>query len=214
MSALQRRMPSSFAAAALLALVGCSLDYDAGRIAQERPEELPETVLFQSSYTVERESNRVLVFSAERLETYPEQEKQLLYGISFQERNAEGEVLSSGTSDEAIYFTDTSDVELSGGILFRSETEGAEVTADYLYWNDEESRLTSRENDRVTVVRDSGSEITGLGFEADTRLKEVSFSADVSGRLVTDDAEEDNAEEDDVDEDNAEEQEDTDSTDS
>ncbi len=178
------------AVVALLVLAGCSLDYDAGRIAQERPEDIPETILFQSSYTVERKSNRVLVFAAERLETYPEQEKQLLYGISFEERSAEGEVLSSGNADEAVYFTDTSDVELTGGIRFRSDTEGAEVTADYLYWSDEESRLTSRENDRVTVVRDSGSEITGLGFEADTRLKEVSFSGDVSGRLVTDDEEE------------------------
>lgn len=192
---LLRRALRPAAIAAGLVLAGCSLDYDAGRIAQERPEDIPETVLFQSSYTVERKSNRILVFAAERLETYPEQEKQLLFGISFEERSAEGEVLSSGTADEAVYLTDTSDVELSGGIRFRSEAEGAEVTADYLYWSDEESRLTSRENDRVTVVRDSGSEITGLGFEADTRLKEVSFSGDVRGRLVTDDEATDHDEE-------------------
>jgi LPS export ABC transporter protein LptC len=173
--------------------LGCSLDYDAGRIAEERPEEIPETILFQSSYTVERTNDRVLKFTAEQAESYPEQNKQLLFGLTFTERDGNGEVLSSGTADSATYFTDTDNVELSGGIRFRAETESAEVQAEYLYWNDEEDRLTSREDERVTVIRDSGSRITGLGFEADTRLKEVSFTGDVSGTLVTDD--EDNADE-------------------
>lgn len=177
-------------ALAMVILGACSLDYEQGRIAEERPEEVPETVLFQSSYTVERRNERVLTFTAEQIETYPEREEQLLFGLAFEERNAEGELLTSGSADEAVYYTESTDVELSGAIRFRSETEEAEVSAEYLYWNDEESRLTSREGDRVTVRRDSGSEITGTGFEAETSLKEVSFTGGVSGRLVTDDEDE------------------------
>jgi LPS export ABC transporter protein LptC len=172
---------------ALAALAACSLDYDAGRIAQERPEDLPETILYDSSYTIERSNNRILRFTAERVESYPERDMQLLYGVSFEERNDAGEVLSAGRANEAEYFVESDDVRLTGDIRFRSEAEGAEVEAGYLYWSDEESRLSSREGERVTVVRDSGSRISGRGFVADTRLKEVSFSGDVSGRLVTED---------------------------
>jgi len=187
---ISRRCRTLLVLVAIALAAGCSLDYDAGRIAEERPEELPETILFESSYTIERRSDRVLRFTAERAESYPEQNTQLLFGLTFTERNADGEVLSSGNADRATYFTDSDNVELSGGIRFRAETESAEVQAEYLFWNDEEDRLTSREDERVTVVRDSGSKITGLGFEADTRLKRVSFTGEVSGTLVTDDSEE------------------------
>ncbi len=171
----------------LTLFAACSLDYEAGRIAQERPEDLPETILYESSYTIERSNNRVLQFTAERVESYPERNTQLLYGVAFEERNDAGKTLSSGQANEAEYFGESDDVRLDGDIRFRSEAEGAEVEAEYLYWSDEDSSLSSRESQRVTVIRDSGSRITGLGFVADTRLKEVSFSGDVSGRLVTDD---------------------------
>ena len=188
----QRGRTSSavLAAAALLLMAGCSLDYDSISMAEERDESVPETIVTEAQFTVVRSSSRTFRISADRAETYPERQEQILYGLRFEEINAEGEVITDGSADQAEHNTETDDVTMEGNISFYSREYEAQVSTDYLSWNNEERMLTGRDDGEVRLELDSGSVVEGTGFEADMRRSIARFAQSVRGVLVTDDEEE------------------------
>lgn len=180
---------STLVVAVLLAagtFAGCSMDYEQSVVAEERPEDVPETVMIEATFTVVRTGSRLFSIEAARAETYPERGERVFTALSFQEIAADGTLLTRGTADHAVFETESENVELSGAVEFFSETEEAGISTPYLFWNDEERILTAREDDLVRVERTNGSVIEGTGFSSDLRLKVVTFSGRVQGRLVTD----------------------------
>jgi LPS export ABC transporter protein LptC len=169
-----------------LAITGCSLDYEELQMAEERDESVPETVVTDADFTVVRSGGRSFRISAERAETYPEREEQILTGLTFEELGADGAVITSGAADRAVHNTATDDVTMSGSITFYSEEYEARVTTDYLSWKNEEKVLRGRNDGTVRLERDSGTVVEGTGFEADMRRSIARFARSVQGVLVTD----------------------------
>jgi LPS export ABC transporter protein LptC len=165
---------------------GCSLDYEQLQMAEERDESVPETVVTEADFTVVRSGARSFRISAERAETYPEREEQILTGLSFEELGADGEVITSGAADRAVHDTATDDVTMSGNISFYSREYEARVRTGYLAWNNEEKVLRGRDDGQVRLELDSGTVIEGTGFEADMRRSIARFAESVQGVLVTD----------------------------
>jgi LPS export ABC transporter protein LptC len=186
----QHTASTVLAAAALLLMAGCSLDYDQISMAEERDESVPETIVTEAQFTVVRSPSRTFRISADRAETYPERQEQVLYGLRFEEINADGEVITDGSADRAVHNTETDNVTMEGNISFYSEEYEAQVSTDYLSWNNEERMLTGRDDGEVRLELDSGSVIEGTGFEADMRRSIARFAQSVQGVLVTDDEEE------------------------
>ena len=168
------------------ALTSCSLDYEQLQMAEERDESVPETVISDAEFTVVRTGARSFRISAERAETYPERQEQILSGLSFEELGAGGEVITTGRADRAVHETDTDDVTMSGNISFYSSEYEARVTTDYLHWNNEEKLLRGRDDGEVRLELDSGSVVEGTGFEADMRRSIARFAQSVQGVLETD----------------------------
>jgi LPS export ABC transporter protein LptC len=169
-----------------LAVAGCSLDYEELQMAEERDASVPETVVTEADFTVVRTGARSFRISAERAETYPERDEQILTGLGFEELGADGEVITSGAADRAVHNTATDDVTMSGNISFYSREYEARVTTQYLSWNNEEKLLRGRDDGEVRLELDSGTVIEGTGFEADMRRSIARFAQSVQGVLVTD----------------------------
>ena len=179
---------AAIAAAAVVAVLGaCSLDYRPAQVGEERAESVPETVLVAAELVIVRSQARRFRVAAQRVEHYPEQRRQVFTGFEFQETDAEGAVLSSGSADNAVYFTDSDDVEMAGNIRFHSDQQQAGIYAEWLRWNDDARLLSGAPDGLVRVEREGGSTISGIGFVADMSAGTVEFAAQVSGRLVTDD---------------------------
>jgi LPS export ABC transporter protein LptC len=168
-------------------LAGCSLDYEQISMAEERDESIPETVIEEATFTVVRSDARTFRIRAERAETYPEREEQILTGLEFEELGPDGEVITRGRADRAVHDTATDDVEMSGNISFYSSEYEARVTTSYLSWNNAEKLLRGRDGEEVTLELDSGSVIGGTGFEADMRRSIARFAESVRGVIETDD---------------------------
>jgi LPS export ABC transporter protein LptC len=167
-----------------LALVSCSLDYSSAFLAAELARETPDTVFEDLVYVVIRNNAENFRIQAERGENYTKLSESRFYKINFTELNPAGEILTSGSCDEAFLFTDTHNIELRGNLAFYSAQEKAWLTADRLFWSDEQKELTGDPEGQVELALDSGTRIEGGGFSALARDRTVRFDGGVQGSWV------------------------------
>ena len=179
----------------LLVFAGCSLDYSSIYVTDDMSEEIPDSILYEFTHTSVKDGTPIFRLSAGTAYIYNRKSQTQLSDILFQEFNRRGEVITEGRADEAVFFTDTEDAQFWGNLFFYSLAEEASFETAYLYWNDEEKRLTGRKNEEVRIKRDTGTEILGAGFEAEARTRIVTFSGPVSGTYVLEDEDEEQTEE-------------------
>ncbi len=165
----------------------CSIDYESALVLEERPEDVPQTILVEARLTLERQDDRRFQVRASRVESYPELEEQRFWDFAFEEYDVAGDLVAAGQADFALYYDATDDVDLEGNIEFRSVTEGIVVTADELSWRDGERTLSAGPQVLIRVDREDGSWMEGRGFSADFRRSVLKFSGAVEGEIVTED---------------------------
>lgn len=171
-------------ALALVITVGCSLEYGDARVAEQVPDSLPSAEIRDLSHTVIRNGRKLFSVEAEHALRFNRDNEQHLYNLSFEELDSGGEVLARGSAEFARYFDDSEDVEMEGEIAFDSVAENAIVRANYLYWNREQRLLYGAPDDLVHVEQEDGTSLSGYGFRADMRTRELSFDREVRGRYV------------------------------
>lgn len=165
-------------------LGSCSLDYEDAQLAESLDEELAETVITNARVTVVRGESPSFLVEAEQVSSFPRRNEQHLRGIRFREYNQSGELVTEGSAERARVFTGSDDVEIEGEIRLRSFVHEARLEAEYLYHHHADRRLSSRDIDTVLIERESGSWISGRGFDVDLRRNELSFSSDVEGEIL------------------------------
>jgi len=179
----------------ILAIAGCSLDYSSLYVTEDMSEEIPDSILYDFTHTSVKDGIPVFRLSAGTAYIYNKKQETQLSDILFQEYDGQGEIITEGRADEAIFFTDSEDAEFWGNLFFYSLSEEASFETAYLYWNNEEKKLLGREDSDVHIMRDTGTEILGTGFEAEARTRIVTFTGPVSGTYVLEDEDDEQAEE-------------------
>ncbi len=181
-------MRIGFATVVLAVLAaGCSLDYGQTDLATEISEDTADSILFRVTHTVVRDGRPRFIVRSQRIEAFGQQRRQYLYGVEFEEIDAQGGSVTFGVADFAEYRTDTEDFDLSGNLRFYSAAEDAWLTAEYLFWENETRTLTSRPEETVVLERGDGAEIRGRGFVAEMARSMLRFEDGVSGTLVEED---------------------------
>ncbi|TFG64640.1 MAG: LPS export ABC transporter periplasmic protein LptC [Spirochaetales bacterium] len=169
---------------AVLSFPGCSLDYNESAIADSLAEEVPDTVLYDFVQTkVTNGLPEIRVYGAEAA-AYGKKKQTLIREVLFQEFNKEGELVTEGSADNIVFFTETEDAEIRGSIDFYSKTEKAGIKGEYLYWKNKEKTLSSLPDEPVRMEKDDGSYILGSGFETQVKQKSVTFTRTVQGQWV------------------------------
>ncbi|BBM89009.1 lipopolysaccharide export system protein LptC [Spirochaetota bacterium] len=92
-------------------------------------------------------------------------------------------------SDKAIMETDSQNIELMDNVVIRN-TKGTVVSGDYFYWDNTTERLTSPK--KVTLRKQDGFSVSGIGFSATKDLEEIVFDSAVSGEVTEQGAKNDN----------------------
>jgi len=161
--------------------LSCSLDYDEIEFAEKLGDNIPDNVIENFAYTSVNNGNIVFRLYAQRAETYSQKDKTILQDVIFREYNSDNKITTEGTAEKGIIHTDSDDAELSGSLIIYSADNEAEISADYLYWNDLEKTLSSSDNGNVKLIKDSGTEISGTGFKGDMKTKRFDFKSNVKG---------------------------------
>jgi len=111
-------------------------------------------------------------------------EKELLDIILAEFRKDTGQLVSSGTAESALFWSETEDAELSGSVRLESKRQDAILEGEFLRWDGKAKRLEGRLDRTVTVSRSDGSRVSGAGFEADARKRSFLFRESVQGYVA------------------------------
>jgi LPS export ABC transporter protein LptC len=165
-------------------LASCSLDYEQARVAENIPEQIPETILFDFIHTVMSKGKVWVVLKADRAETYSERDEIVLYNVLFREYDGQGGLRTEARAEQAVFHTDSENASVSGSIVIYSTEEQAELQASRLTWIREGRRLVADDGQTVRLQKDDGSFVEGQGFSADFRRKKLEFASRVRGSYV------------------------------
>jgi LPS export ABC transporter protein LptC len=181
---------SIFMSLASVLPLSCSFDYEGATIDEALAEETPESRIVGLSQTVVENGTTSFEIEAESVEVYEGHTKTVAYGVRFREYDAEGDLLTEGRADRAVFRNETEDAEFEGNVRLHAVKEELVVETDRVEWNSEERRLLTPPDSRVRLEKEDGSFLEGRGFEADLRRRYVRFQAAVKGYYVVNDEEE------------------------
>ena len=148
----------------LIFVTGCQFNYDESMMAEDLADEIPETILKNFSQVMVKDSLPAFYIQASESRSYGKLKETVFTGVRFQEYDDNGNVITDGRADNAKMFNETESVELWGNLNFYSEREEASLEGEYLFWDNENSTLSGKEDDRISIVEKNGSEIAGKGF--------------------------------------------------
>ncbi len=171
---------------AALAAAGCSIEGGPLPESQEAGE-IPDTVAVGVVHRVYRDGRLSLELTASRAETWNATKETILSDARFVEFDRHGAPDLQGEAGRVLFYSDTENADVSGGVRVRSETEKGNVTAESLSWDNEARRLTAPPQETVTLRKDDGTSISGTGFLGDFRTRELVFSGPVRGTYVRSD---------------------------
>jgi LPS export ABC transporter protein LptC len=180
----QPRRLLAAAACAVLAVCGCSLNYDEASIEEQTSSGVPDTVANRMVYRVNREGRLSLQMEAARAETYNSTNTTVLTGAHFVEFDSGGGNATEGSARKVIYHLDTENAEISGEVKVHSASEKGSVSAESLSWLNKEKRLSASPEEPVLIRKDDGTFIAGTGFTGDFRTRQVTFSGPIKGTYV------------------------------
>ncbi|MFP4375618.1 MAG: LPS export ABC transporter periplasmic protein LptC [Spirochaetales bacterium] len=169
--------------ALLLIILGCSIDYETGRLSSELSEDTPDTVLYNLEQRIIRDGYERFRIVAARVETFSGRQVRQLYEVSFVEFDSEGNTLTEGTADYGELETDTENFVMNGSLRFYSAAEDAWLTAERLAWDAESRLLQSEAEELVSIDRGDGTFVQGRGFRADMARNRLEFDRGVSGTI-------------------------------
>jgi LPS export ABC transporter protein LptC len=158
----------------------CSFNYEQGDAAVS---ELPDLIVRNLQHRVYREGSPFIELQAERSEHFNTQNQAKMYTVTFNNYDSEGNLTSTGSADNAILDLDTENVSFNGNIFIEGVVEELTIESDYLFWNNSSKQLESNASTRTIIKRADGTMVSGFGFKADSRLRTIEFTSQVSGRI-------------------------------
>lgn len=165
----------------LFSFLSCRFNYEEAMFDSEFDEQIPKTILYNYKQVTEKEEENTIKLEADKAENYDQLNKTVIEGLYFYEIDKNGNKLLEGWADKVVYYTDTENSEVTGSIFIYSFTEEAGLRADSLFWDKDARQLKSEDGSTVILVKEDGSEVTGISFNANLRSKEISFNSSVSG---------------------------------
>ena len=159
----------------------CSFNYEEAMFDSDFDTQIPKTILINYSQVTVRDGQNTIRLEAARAENYDQLNKTIINGLYFYEIDNNDNPLLEGWAGRAVYYTETENAEVYNSIYIYSFTEEAGIFATSLLWDKEAKFLSSDEDSIVTLKKDDGSIVSGIGFEADLRRKEIKFNSTING---------------------------------
>ena len=173
--------------------VACTFDYGESGSSER---ELPDLVMENVEYIRVRSADPIAKFQAERAERYEKQGLMKLQNFSFEQYGDKGEEVNvTGKAGNASVEIESGDIVMTIGVRLEVESEDIIIETELLDWRDEPRILSTGTEDEVTVLRENGTNFTGIGLRADARKRTWQFSGYVSGIFIQEDDDEEEAQE-------------------
>jgi len=165
--------------------VSCTFDYGE---SESTGDELPDMIMENVDYVRVRAADPLARIQAERVERYDKQSLMKLQNLSFEQYGEHGkEVNVHGRAGNATVETDSGDIFMNSGVRLDVETEDIMLETNRFEWRDEPREVYTGENEEVHIYRENGTHFTGMGLQANTRMRTWEFSSSVGGTYIHED---------------------------
>lgn len=164
----------------LLIFFSCKIDYTLGMETGE-VENYPDIIMREVSQ-VDVQGDQIILVEADIAEIYNKTGETRFEVVSFKELGKEEEVLRWGNAGEIQQF-ENENMQMKGQISVNDNTENSSVEAEELFWNESEKTLKSPEDMDVSISLGEDGALSGKGFTADLKTREVQISSAVSGTM-------------------------------
>lgn len=114
-----------------------------------------------------KENKKNWVLRAEQADSYDD--SILIYEVSVEFYDKEGEYYSTLTSDSGIVYSENGDMTAKGHVVVVSK-DSTILKTDYLDWNNKRQKILT--DDHVEITKEN-SIITGKGMESDPNLEHI-----------------------------------------
>jgi len=166
----------------------CTFNYGDGDYSGD---DLPDLVMENVEYVRVRSADPLAKLQAERFERFDKQNLVKVQNITFEQYGEHGEQINvHGKAGSAEINIESGDIFMDKNVNLQVKTEDIILDTYQLEWKDESRFLSSGENNGVNVYRENGTRFTGIGLQANTRLREWEFLGNFNGVYIHDDEKE------------------------
>jgi len=168
----------------ILFAVSCTFDYGEG---ESSGDELPNMIMENVDYVRVRSADPLARIQAERVERYDKQSLMKLKNLSFEQYGEHGEEINvHGRAGNATVEIDSGDIFMDNGVRLDIKTEDVMMETYQLEWKDEARSVSTGEGNEVYIYRENGTRFTGVGLQANTRMRTWEFMGSVRGTYIHD----------------------------
>lgn len=160
-------------------LFSCSLSQEDSFVA--RTLELPDLRLTNAVYVNKGTDENPITVYAQEISLYNKTNKASITGLTFTQKDAQGEIEIQGRADSAEVDTKTYDAYLQGNIRVEKPSEELVIEADNLRWKEDEMILLSEGDAIVRLSYQDNKTVAGQGFYGDLKHSEFEFTKLLSG---------------------------------
>ncbi len=175
---------SAWWALALLALGGCSLDYEKDK---STPADQVPLMVFENLRQTGVKDGRILyTMESEGSESYPSRKELRLKRFRFQEYDSQGRPASTGEAEAAVIDTSSNNATISGLLKARSQEQGVTLLVEGgvtggLTWKNDDRILKTLPETGVLLTKDDGSRIEAQSLTLDLWSNQLELERAVQG---------------------------------
>lgn len=166
-----------------LLLVACNI----GELENSNLLELlnhPDMIFHQANYLLALDDGEPLRIHAKRIETYKEQQKNILFEVQFTQVDSQGTLLLTGSAAQVEIDTKNDNAQLNGAIIIKNLVDHIEIRGERLLWQDQEQLLKSGTDEKIELSYDNRYRIVGYGFSGNFGSASYEFLSVEEGEIV------------------------------
>lgn len=167
---------------ASLFFVACSLSPE--QAALVRSVELPDLVLTNATYVLDRGEDTPLTVVAGQIALYDQSHTGVVSDLTFSQKDAQGTLVLQGSADTATVDLQSYDAQLQGAVSVEKIDQNFLIEAEHLRWLHDSEMLVSEEQTEVTVTYEGNKRVRGIGLRADLATSIVTFEQVLEGVVL------------------------------
>ena len=166
----------------------CTFDYGD---KDSEDDTLPDMVMENVEYVRVRAADPLARIQADRFERYEKQNLAKLENVIFEQYGGGGEEINVyGKAGTATVYIESGDIFMDKDVNLEVRTEDIILDTYQLEWKDESKSILTGEKNRTFIYKENGTKFSGIGLQANARLRTWEFLAGINGVYIHDDEDE------------------------
>jgi LPS export ABC transporter protein LptC len=169
----------------IFSFFSCTFDYG-NRDSED--DDIPDLVMENVEYVRVRSSDLLARVQADRFERYEKQKMAKLENVIFEQYGENGEQVNIfGKAGTATVNLESGDIFLDKNVNLDVKTEDIMLETYQLEWKDESRSVFTGEKNETFIYKENGTRFSGIGLQANARLRSWEFLGSINGYYISDD---------------------------